>query len=135
MKPNYELPDGDHLVVPPVERRSKRALADACDAALLARDWSLMSPGDREEALDVARVFGREFAKAFEEDGRGDSEANYSTYVNTCVWWAFKTQKVINDIEFGLWEHPVYDAPEDPRVGAFAEGCYAYRIKRLKKAS
>ena len=124
-KPNYRLPPDDHLVAPRVQRRTKRAVVDACSAMFLSRDWSLMGAADRREALKVARIFGAEFAKVHADAADRDS------YVNTCAWWAFNDMKVINDVEFALWE----SVTSDPRIDAFAEGCAAYRAKRLKKAS
>lgn len=128
MKPNYRLPDDDHLVVQKVERTTPEAQAHACFAALLAREWSVMGRRDRVEAIKTARAFGEEFAKTHQD------EANYKSYVETCVVWALD-EKVINDVEFYLWTRPTPKMLLDRRVAAFARGCEAYRAKKRRKAS
>ena len=97
------------------------AQVDALSATLLAKNWNLMSASEQESALYVARLVGQSFA--VEQRCR---QPTFDNYVKSAVWWAFDEVKVINDVDYALWES---GDPEDPWVVAWKPGCDSKRVE------
>lgn len=102
--------------------RDDEAAGDAYFACLLSRDWSLMSKIERRDAVRTAKTYGAVFAK-----DHPDRAADRAAYVDMCVWFAFDYCKVINDVEFALWESGTH---VDPRVTAFIGAMNGYRTRK-----
>lgn len=82
--------------------------------------FSLLGPADKREALETATEYGRAFADEWPD------EPNRRAYVDTVVWHCHQHRYHVDDVELKLWE----EAPgleNDPRVLAFALGCYERR--------
>lgn len=125
-KPNYKLPADDHLVVKPI-KRTKLEQNEAIVARLLSYEWSLFGSKDRKAAVSAAFYFGCQLA---DETHETDEEAygDAKDYRRVCIRFAFKTCKVINDVECELWRS---QSEDDPRLVAFSMGFEARREELL----
>lgn len=117
-KPNYSLPDDDHLDVKPIRRVGKqKAWAEV--ARLLGYHWDTFSEKDRKAAIYAAYNFGVEFAEEAHKDGE-EAYGDVKDYRRVCARFAYKTMKVINDVEYALWDSA--DPETEPRLAAFKLG-------------